>query len=475
MADTTPTVSLCIITKNEESYIKDCLESVANLVSEIVLVDTGSTDKTIAIARNFPGLRLFEIAWENDFSKAKNFAVSQATGRYILILDADERLSCDDISKLRNEIEQNPFVDAFRLPIRNYTYNAKELSWQPNHDHYRERFPYPGYVLTHLCRLFKKSPDVFYTGCVHELIEPQLQDNRKMVMDIEIPIHHLGKIKEIIDKTFQKRYENYLEIHKQNVDRNPHSSKAFFELGINYLMLDDYRSARRSFERALEIEAFFPEAIKHLCITLLKLRDFQETLALIHKSQRYYGADPDFLLLKGVALLELQQHRQAEETLELAVKANPALFPAIVSLGEIKLNQNATSDARVLFKEAERLNPTDEVLQLNLARIAEKEGHPTEALTILEGLEKQIAASPRPTLTHDKVLFEEARLLMKEKAYDQAKDKLEKAYAKNEGSAALCIALATVHQHLNNPKASQEYIDRAALLDPSYERLKVTP
>src|SRR5579863_4249358 len=85
-------VSLCMIVRDEERFLGGALESVRGVVDELCIVDTGSKDKTIEIARD-AGARVSEIAWEENFSKARNAALAMATRRWILVLDADERLS----------------------------------------------------------------------------------------------------------------------------------------------------------------------------------------------------------------------------------------------------------------------------------------------------------------------------------------------------------------------------------------------
>lgn len=109
------TISLCMIVKNEEQSIARCLNSVKGLVDEIVIVDTGSTDKTKQICRQFTD-RIFDFEWVDDFSAARNFAFAQATQDYILWLDADDVLSEDDQKKFRKLKETlSPDVDAVSM------------------------------------------------------------------------------------------------------------------------------------------------------------------------------------------------------------------------------------------------------------------------------------------------------------------------------------------------------------------------
>ena len=97
------TLSLCMITKNEEQFLADCLNSVKNIVDEIILVDTGSSDKTVEIAKSFEAkIHFFE--WCDDFAAARNESLKYATKEWILILDADEIISKSDGLKIKELI-----------------------------------------------------------------------------------------------------------------------------------------------------------------------------------------------------------------------------------------------------------------------------------------------------------------------------------------------------------------------------------
>ena len=101
-----PTVSLCMIVKDEEENLARCLDSVRDFVDEIIIVDTGSTDRTIDIAERY-GARVFYHPWEGSFSKARNYSLKYATCDWILILDADEELNNDDTSRLKEIAKDN--------------------------------------------------------------------------------------------------------------------------------------------------------------------------------------------------------------------------------------------------------------------------------------------------------------------------------------------------------------------------------
>jgi glycosyltransferase involved in cell wall biosynthesis len=100
------TLSLCMIVKNEEDNLERCLESVREVVDEMVIVDTGSTDGTVAVAEKF-GARVFHHPWQGSFSEARNHALGFAVGDWILQMDGDEELEREDIPILKKVVQSN--------------------------------------------------------------------------------------------------------------------------------------------------------------------------------------------------------------------------------------------------------------------------------------------------------------------------------------------------------------------------------
>ena len=92
-------LSLCMIVKNEENTLGRCLESVKDIVDEIIIVDTGSTDNTIKIAEKY-GAEIFFYKWDNSFANARNYSLSKASKDWILIMDADDELKGEDKDKV---------------------------------------------------------------------------------------------------------------------------------------------------------------------------------------------------------------------------------------------------------------------------------------------------------------------------------------------------------------------------------------
>ncbi|MDE7327788.1 MAG: glycosyltransferase family 2 protein, partial [Lachnospiraceae bacterium] len=114
-------ISLCIIGKNEEQHIENCLSPLASFPFEVVYVDTGSTDRTKALAARH-GVKIYDFKWIDDFSAARNFALERASHEYVLFLDCDEYLAELDLAGLSSALEAHP--QDVGLLLRNNCYEA---------------------------------------------------------------------------------------------------------------------------------------------------------------------------------------------------------------------------------------------------------------------------------------------------------------------------------------------------------------
>ena len=150
------TLSLCMIVKNEEKMLKDCLASVQDIVDEIIIVDTGSTDTTLGIAKHF-NAKIYHYKWNGNFSDARNESISHATGDWILWLDADERLNRKSLPELRQVIRHKPpGPEIYKINIKNF-----------------QKGDY--YYISDAHRLFTNFFGIEFTGRIHEQISPSLK------------------------------------------------------------------------------------------------------------------------------------------------------------------------------------------------------------------------------------------------------------------------------------------------------------
>jgi O-antigen biosynthesis protein len=220
------TLSLCMIVKNEEKHLVKCLKSIRDIVDEIIIVDTGSTDKTRDIATVF-GAKVFDFPWTGDFAAARNHSLEKATGNWILVLDADEVISSLDFKKVREIIHRKSALPvAYAIATRNYARSATIIGWTQNKGEYPEEAG-PGWFISTKVRLFTKRKNIFFSNPVHELVESSLQKAKIPIVSCKIVVHHYGKLDE--QKDLQKGEDYYL-LGKIKYENDPTNMKYVLEL-----------------------------------------------------------------------------------------------------------------------------------------------------------------------------------------------------------------------------------------------------
>lgn len=148
-------ISAALIVKNEEKFLEPCLFSLEEIVDEVVVVDTGSTDRTREIARRH-GARLHDFTWIDDFAAARNHALDLALGEWTLYIDADERVRPCSPDRLRAQLS-DPSYAAYYVLLH----------------------PRPGFTPYWELRLFRNDPRIRFRGIIHENIWPGINDYRK--------------------------------------------------------------------------------------------------------------------------------------------------------------------------------------------------------------------------------------------------------------------------------------------------------
>ena len=170
-----PRVSLTMIVKNEEANLPACLASAADLVNEVIVVDTGSTDRTKEVARRF-GARIFDFPWIDDFAAARNEALRHATGDWILWLDADDRIDEPNRQKLRALFaglsDQN-----LAYALRCISFASSEAGSATEVEH---------------VRLFRRHPQILWQGRIHEQILTAVERVGGRQVSANVAIHHFG-------------------------------------------------------------------------------------------------------------------------------------------------------------------------------------------------------------------------------------------------------------------------------------------
>ena len=196
-------LSVCLITRNEERFLAGCLDSVRTAADEIVLVDTGSLDRTVEIAQDY-GCRVLHQAWDADFSAARNTGIAVARGRWILCIDADERLS-DAAALLPAILEATPEVGGFLIERHDVVTHPED----------GQTDVYPIGIL----RLFRNHPTLRYEGIVHErpnetVVRAGLQIRGLATLTLTHLVNHLP------EERLQAKQRAYLRLLDVEIERD---------------------------------------------------------------------------------------------------------------------------------------------------------------------------------------------------------------------------------------------------------------
>ncbi len=227
-------LSVCLIVKNEERFLDACLRSVASVADEILVVDTGSTDRTVEIARSY-GARVEFFEWCDDFSAARNAGLELARGDWILVIDADEELAPDDRDVLLGEIRANSNQLLLRLRC------VQELKGRN----------YQGYVP----RLFRNAPGIWFHNEIHESVTyPVAHLSKLWAMESGLSrarlIHH-GYTPELIQERGKVGRNHALLL--KAVEEDPGNAYMQMQLGSEYTRLNELEKAFHHFGLAVDL------------------------------------------------------------------------------------------------------------------------------------------------------------------------------------------------------------------------------
>jgi len=412
---TRPTLSLCMIVKNEEATIERCLASVAPIADELVVVDTGSRDRTKEKALAC-GATVYDFAWCDDFAAARNFALDKARSDWILVLDADEVLGTRDHAKVRQLLNVRDSF-AYRLFQRSYLANPTVMGWKPNTFDDPEGKGYGGFFDSPLIRLFRNHCGFQFEGRVHEVLEPSILRTGKRPITTDIPIHHYGKV--CSEKTLKEKGELYLAIGKTRAAEQATDPRALYDLAAQYFELSQLAEAKQyylkvleldgahyralcdlgciyaregnfteacaSLERALTLNANYLSIYVNLCIVYRALGRIDDAVALC---QRGLALDPRNSILYmnlGFLYYSRDDYDQAIVQFRKARECNPNLPPetehamASYRKGLVHFEKHEYQAARTFFEEVITLAPAFPSVYINLGIICLTEGQNARA------------------------------------------------------------------------------------------------
>lgn len=338
------TVSLCIIARDEEHFIASCINSVRSLVQEIILVDTGSTDKTGELAARM-GASVFNYTWQGDFAAARNFGLDRASGQWILVLDADEIMDPVKPGEFKNLLE-DPKIEGYFVKIRSYLGDGLGAA----HDH--------------VVRLFRNRPEYRFEGSIHEQVAMSIKRINRGggIAFSHLLVHHFGYLEENIRA--KNKHERNISVIQQALAVNPDDPFLLFSLGIEYYHSGDTLEGSRQMTRALSQmtggEGYFHDALVSLGLGLLKEGETANLHSLLDSALTGLPDDPDLHLIRGLLYMRERRYKEAVTDLLLALHGNTqVLSPGQVYslLGDALNNQESFGEAGDQYLMAQKKDP----------------------------------------------------------------------------------------------------------------------
>ncbi len=292
-------LSICLIIKNEEKHLSRCLSRMKDIASEIIVVDTGSTDKSLLIASEYTD-QIYSYKWKDDFSLARNFCLDKAEGDWILVLDGDEEVDrkCLDLLK---EIIQNQDIDAYLVTINNNPENTQELmaisDLQP--------------------RLFRNNKQYRYRGIICEqILDSMLDSNARIETARDIQIIHYGYVKE----DYENRYRliRNTDLISKAFYRDEEEAIKYFYLGRDYYLHHKFEDALGHFllvyDQADLQADYFPELLRSISVSLYMLDRSADALTFINNALAIFADMGDLHYIKAVVYKNNYEYAKAYQS-----------------------------------------------------------------------------------------------------------------------------------------------------------------
>lgn len=321
--DFLPTLSVCMIVKNEEENLRRLLPLLKDVIDELIIIDTGSTDNTKEVALEYT-TNVYDFPWCDDFSAARNESLKYATKDYILWMDADDIISKQDIARLKFHLQKNPNTAVFVTLI--------------------DRRPNKEFQSIQL-RVFPNVKGVKFVGKVHEQVSFSIEDLGIKYSHCAVPIIHLGYNSE---ENVHKKLERNILILEKEISSNSNDFLSNLHLAKTYLGVGKIDKAVPYSKKALELvenidiskeNAFM--AYMTECTVLSVKGHIKEALALMEKAKVLF---PDNKILK----LTLSEMYFREKNYKKAYKE--LLFIKTDTLGLGLLPIDAKDVAKVMMQ-----------------------------------------------------------------------------------------------------------------------------
>ncbi|MGC6486462.1 MAG: glycosyltransferase [Planctomycetota bacterium] len=393
-----PRVTLCMIARDEERFLEECLRRAQGAFDELVLVDTGSTDRTVEIATSF-GAKVVREPWQDDFAAPRNRGLREATGDWVLVLDADEFLLDGSCARIR-ELVEDPGALAYHLRFTNVYTGGKTLGVM-------------------MVRLFRNLPGIAYENVIHEQVTPSLQaiggplGLRMLSADVEVE-HHGYTDQVMADRNKNERNER---LFVKQLERCPDDVYGHYKYG-DFLRRVPGRSAdaRRLLDRCMELildaSPTAPRSLPYagevaaLCaLEAERAGDGARARDVVETALRRFTPTPNLhylaaslALVDGDAEVAVQHYRRClayrDTVLVVPIQDGITSYVSLTGIAQAWLLRGDRARAQRMLEQAIAIEPAYEVAHLILSRLHVEGGDVPRALRVLSAFLEAHPDSP---------------------------------------------------------------------------------
>ncbi|WP_369900231.1 glycosyltransferase [Bacillus manliponensis] len=362
-----PFITACLIVKNEEDMLRRCLESLQGGVDEIVIVDTGSTDKTKEIAKEFTD-KVHDFEWTDDFAEARNYAASYATGEWIIAVDADECVDPENFKAALEEIkEHDGKYDTYAVEIINFVGESANSS-----------------IVNNMARVYRNDDTIHFEGAIHEQL--MKKDGEQNLVLSSVKLYHYGYLKNVIEK--HNKQERNMKIIKKELKSGKDKGFTHFNYGQELRRLGKTKEALDAFIIAFQHKGsvkpdWVGKCLYFIIESLVELKRYEDALTIINDAEELFANTPDFPFWRGETYLKQNRYEDAKEVFSHIINneheynnvvlhiESKSLLPH-VRLAEIYTYEKQDEKALQHYVEALNINGSFAKIIVNIIKLLNK-------------------------------------------------------------------------------------------------------
>ncbi len=303
-------ISLCMIVRDEERVIADCLTSACDVFNEIIVVDTGSTDRTMEIVEGF-GAQMHEMVWPENFAAARNESLKYAKGKWIFWMDADDVLPPASAERILDAAINAPdWVIGFVVPVQ-FVDGPGGMGTRVDH-----------------VKLFRNFPGLVFEGRIHEQILGSLREHGGEIQRLDAVVLHSGYDTSEVGQAKKKKRDSKLLM--LDLEDRPNHPFVLFNLGMTAYYNEEHEESITWFKSCLSVsvaeESHVRKVFALLSGSLRAIGSRAEAISILCDGLRLYPEDPELLFLRGVNNMEAGRFGEARLDLERIPEGVPAHF-----------------------------------------------------------------------------------------------------------------------------------------------------